>query len=208
METSLELLALLIALGVALSVRPWRLLQRTALLTPLLASLTFLPLMWALPRLHAMPLQLHLSGACLLVLLLGWPLAVPVLVAVALLSGLLAPAPWEVLIANAFWLGVLPATLALGVGALIRRYVGTQVFVYTLGRGFLTTVACTFAASVMAEWAGYGLPNTEADLVTIAHWLIAWGEGFATGLLSAIFVAFRPQWLATWSDDLYLGKQP
>ena len=36
--------------------------------------------------------------------------------------------------------------------------------------------------------------------------MMAWGEAFMTGMFSAIFVAFRPQWLATWSDNLYLHK--
>ena len=33
---------------------------------------------------------------------------------------------------------------------------------------------------------------------------MAWGEAFATGMLVAIFVAFKPEWLATWSDARYL----
>lgn len=37
---------------------------------------------------------------------------------------------------------------------------------------------------------------------------MSWGDGFVTGMLTAIFVAFRPQWLATWSDPLYLSKPP
>ena len=65
-------------------------------------------------------------------------------------------------------------------------------------------MASVFAAALLSEWAGYSLPNTDPALTTIAHWLIAWGDGFMTGLLSAIFVAFRPLWLATWSDELYL----
>jgi len=40
--------------------------------------------------------------------------------------------------------------------------------------------------------------------VRLGHWLMAWGEAFATGMLVAIFVAFKPQWLATWSDARYL----
>lgn len=208
MDVTWEWIPLVLALGLAIVMRPWRMLRQHALLTPMLASLVFLPWIWALPRIHAMPLQLHLTCACLVMLMVGWPLAVPLLCAVALLSGLIAPAPLGELIGNAFWLGVLPATLAMLLGALVRRYLGANIFVYTLGRGFLITVACTFAASVLGEWSGRGLPNIDPDLTTIAHWLIAWGEGFMTGMLSAIFVAFRPEWLATWSDQLYLHKQP
>ncbi|MEN9472183.1 MAG: hypothetical protein RLZZ495_272, partial [Pseudomonadota bacterium] len=39
---------------------------------------------------------------------------------------------------------------------------------------------------------------------TIGVWLMAWGDGFMTGMLTAIFVAYRPEWLATWSDRIYL----
>ena len=38
----------------------------------------------------------------------------------------------------------------------------------------------------------------------VGRWLMAWGDAFLTGMFSAIFVAFVPQWLATWSDARYL----
>ena len=34
--------------------------------------------------------------------------------------------------------------------------------------------------------------------------MTAWLLMFMTGMLAAIFVAFRPQWLATWSDGIDL----
>ena len=90
---ALELCIFFATLPLALALRPWRLLAGGALLSPLLGSLVILPWLWALPRLHTtMPLPLQLSGACAVTLMFGWPLAVPVLTAVALLSGLLAPA--------------------------------------------------------------------------------------------------------------------
>ena len=204
MYASWEWIPLLLALGIALFLRPWRMLRRTELLTPLLASLVIVPWVWAMPRPHTMPLQLTLTFSGIILLTLGWPLAIPVFCLIAIISGLLAPAPVAQLMADAFWLGVLPATFAMLLGALVRRYLGPNIFVYTLGRGFFTTVASVFAAALLSEWAGYHLPNIDPSLTTIAHWLIAWGDGFMTGLLSAIFVAFRPQWLATWSDELYL----
>ena len=50
------------------------------------------------------------------------------------------------------------------------------------------------------------LPAIDTSLSLVARWLMAWGDAFTTGMLAAIFVAFRPQWLATWSDRLYLGR--
>lgn len=202
----LEPLILAVALVVSLAVRPWRLLAGGALISPLLGTLVILPWLWALPRLHTMPLQLQLSGACAVTLMLGWPLAVPVLTAVALFAGLLAPAAWEVLLGQLVWLGVLPATLALAAGALLRRWVGTYLFVFILGRAFIGTAVCTFFASSLSQLAGFELTNVEAGLSLVARWLMAWGDAFMTGMLAAIFVAYRPQWLATWSDALYLRK--
>ena len=40
----------------------------------------------------------------------------------------------------------------------------------------------------------------------LARWLFAWGDAFITGMLVAIFVAFRPQWLATYADRIYLPR--
>ena len=209
----------LIALAAAMAARPWRMLGSrpplaheahgapSALWTPLLATLVLLPWMWALPTLHAMPLQLQWSGACLVVLMLGWPLAVPVLIAVGITAALVSPAlAWGDALGAIAWLGVVPATLALGLGALVRRYTGTKPFVYVLGRAFLGTVVCVFSSGVLLQWSGHALPGVGGDLSLVARWLMAWGDGFVTGMLAAIFVAFKPEWLATWSDRLYLPR--
>jgi uncharacterized membrane protein len=214
----LEAALVLVALAAALAARPWRMLASgrplaheahgalSALWTPLLATLVFLPWMWALPTLHAMPLQLQWSGACLVVLMLGWPLAIPVLVAVGVIACLVSPAMgWPEALGAIAWQGVVPATLALIVGALVRRFLGTHLFVYVLGRAFLGTVLCLFASGALSQWIGHPLPGVGDELSLVARWLMAWGDAFVTGMLTAIFVAFKPQWLATWSDPLYLG---
>ena len=176
-------------------------------MTPLLATLVVLPWLWALPTLHRMPLQLQWSGACLVVLMLGWPLAIPALVAVGGIAAVLSPSlDWADAVGTIAWQGVVPATLALALGAVIRRLIGTQPFVYVLGRAFLGTAVCLFLANVLGQWSGHSLPGVEGDLSLVARWLMAWGDAFVTGMLTAIFVAFKPEWLATWSDRLYLRK--
>ena len=217
LEFSLALAAILLAL----SLKPWRLLAARAplvsqthgdlspLWTPLLATLVILPWMWALPTLHKMPLQLQWSGACLVVLTLGWPLAVLALCAVGVVTWLLSPSltPWATL-SLTVWHGLLPATLALGWGALLRRFLGTKVFVYIFGRGFVGTVLCLFVSGLLAQAAGEQLPGVQQELGKIARWLMAWADAVITGMMAAVFVAYKPEWLATWSDDLYLyGKQ-
>ena len=204
----MELLAPLLvftALAIALSFKPWRLLANTALISPLLAALVITPWLWALPWLHRMPIQLQLSGACLIGLVLGWPLAVPVLCIVALTTGLIAPVPWQPQIDMALWLGIVPATLSFLLGMALRRWVWKNLFVYILGRAFLGTAICLFVSGALAQWSGQILTVTvEPDLAMVARWLLAWGDAVVTGMMVAVFVAFRPQWLATWSDSLYV----
>ena len=197
-----------LALAVALACKPWRLLGHGGLVSPLLAALVITPWLWALPWLHRMPLQLQLSGACLIGLALGWPLAVPVLCLVALAAGLLAPLGWQQQIDMALWLGIVPVTLSFLLGMVLRRWVWKHVFVYILGRAFLGTVLCMFIAGALAQRMGHGLNiAVEPDLAMVARWLMAWGDGVLTGMMAAICVAFRPHWLATWSDQIYL-RQP
>ena len=217
----LDAILTLLALAVALALRPWRMLTSArplvheahgtpaALWTPLLATLVLLPWLWALPHITHMPLQLQWSGACLVLLMLGWPLAVPVLCTVGGLAWLLAPAlTADEALSMVLWHGIVPATLALGWGVLLRRWVGTRVFVYIFGRGFVGTALSLFAASLLAQALGESIPGISQDLGKIARWLMAWGDAIVTGMTTAIFVAYRPQWLATWSDRLYLAPPP
>lgn len=206
---NLSFVLVMLALVLAFVLRPWRLLKGGALVTPMLATLAILPWLWALPRLHIMPVHLQWSGACLVLLMLGWPLAIPVLTAVGLIAAWFAPQPLPDAFDTILWLGIIPATLALLLGWAIRRVLGEHVFVYILGRGFLGTVACLFVTGALSQWTGHVISvNNDALSSMVARWLLAWGDGFMTGMFAAIFVAFRPQWLATWSDRLYLHKPP
>lgn len=206
---SFNLLLVVASLLLAAALRPWRLLAGSELLTPLLAALVITPWLWALPWLHDMPFRLQMSGACLIALTLGWPLAVPVLCAVAVIAGWLAGADWVQQLDMAVWLGIVPATLSVLLGLVLRRWVWKNLFVYILGRGFLGTVLCLFVTGWLAQRTGHSLQGTvEPGLALVARWLMAWSDGFMTGMVVAICVAFKPRWLATWSDQLYIPPPP
>jgi uncharacterized membrane protein len=197
----------LVALAIALWLRPWRLLAaHPAIATPLLGTLVVLPWLWALPALHRAPLQLRWSGAVLVLLMLGWPLAVPVLLLVGVLAWAVSPLAPQAALAVAVWHGIVPATFALLLGAALRRWLPPHPFVYVLGRGFLGAVLCLFAAGLLGQAVGAPLPGVSTELGRVAQWLMAWGDAFVTGMLTAIFVAFKPQWLLTWSDQRYLPR--
>jgi uncharacterized membrane protein len=187
--TGIEASLVLLALAVALALRPWRMLT-TGLLTPWLATIVFLPLVWLLPQGLPNGMAVQFSGASLLVLMVGWPLAVLALAVVASLV-------WA--------LGALPLAPVLSqLVAALRRWLPPNPFVYVLGRGFLGTAACVFLAGAAQELLYRLVGQVGLEQALVAHWLMAWGDAFLTGMGAAIFVAFAPQWLATWSDARYL----
>ena len=86
----------------------------------------------------------------------------------------------------------------------MRRWLPRHLFVYILGRGFFATALAVAAAGALAAVL-YGVPaNLSLDDVLLARGLAAWGDAFLTGGMAAIFVAFRPEWLATYTDRIYL----
>lgn len=208
----LEALLALVLLLIALALRPWRML-RGPLLTPFLAGVVLLPWSWLLP--HMLPstvltggVSVQLSGACLLTLLLGWPLAVVAISLIASCVYLIGHSPIAAWLSQWVWLGLIPATLTLGLGALLRRKLPDQVFIYILGRGFIGTALCMFAAGLLYELLYHLVGGVTVGEALVARWLMAWGDAFLTGMLVSIFVAFKPEWLATWSDRRYLQPPP
>src|SRR5512134_2371653 len=206
---SLPLAALLVAAaaGVALPFRPFAVLREPALRAPWIAALVILPFAWSTLRVPGGP-SLQLSGACLLVLMFGWPLAVWTILAVAALGAWLLGASPAQGIELAAWHGVVPATFALAIGVAIRRWLPLHLFVYILGRGFIGTALAVMAAGALATFVRPLPPATDAATMLLGQWLMAWGEALLTGMLTAIFVAFKPGWLLTWSDRRYLPRPP
>lgn len=59
------------------------------------------------------------------------------------------------------------------------------------------------SASLFGGAPGLGLPE-----LLVGRWLAAWGDAWLCGIVAAIAVAFRPHWLATYTDKLYLPPRP
>ena len=191
-------------LGAAIWVKPWRM-WSGALLTPTLAALALFPLGWLLPAWTPEHLPLQWSGACLLVLVLGWPLACITMTLVAVEAWMLGPLDLALVLNTWAWLGIFPATFAMALGAAIRRWLPDHIFIYILGRGFAGTALCLFVTGALEQWIHPTL-QVGFEEALLAKWFMAWGDAFITGMAVALAVAFAPQWLATWSDQRYLRR--
>jgi uncharacterized membrane protein len=208
--TTLDAALLAAALAVAWLFKPWRVLSHGPLQTPWLVAMLALPALWWTRHFLPGNLALHVSGAALLVLMVGWPLAIWSLPWVAIAGTALGwrhlppEVDWADLLSQVVWSGVIPATLALVLGLGMRQWLPRHLFVYILGRGFVATalaITATGALALLMQHKPDSLANEEWML---AHWLLGWGEAISTGMLTAIFVAFKPQWLLTYSDARYL----
>lgn len=198
---------LLSALLVALLFKPWLPLQHAPLQNPWLGAMLVLPAVWWTQHLLPNGMALHVSGSCLLVLMFGWPLAMWSLLPIALGASLIQALTWpdaNALVSHMVWMGVIPATLALALGMVIRRWLPKHLFVYILGRGFMVTALAVTATGYLASMALQKPDTLDQQEWMLAYWLLGWGEAISTGMLTAIFVAFKPQWLLTYSDQRYL----
>ncbi|MCC7458880.1 MAG: hypothetical protein IT390_18035 [Nitrospira sp.] len=200
-------ICIVLAVAAALWARPWRSVPAGGPPWVWLALWALLPLGWSTDRLTASPLAQPLSGASLLMLLAGWPLAVLALLATAVLLITLDAFDGVAAVQHLVWLGLVPATIALAIGTATRRWLPHHLFVYVLVRGFFGTLVATVAGAWLALWQVGPPPGLRTEDLLIGRWLAAWGEAVVTGMLVAIFVAYRPHWLATYSDTLYLPRR-
>ena len=202
-----------LVLGLALAFRPLQTLRRAELRTPWLAAMVLLPLLWASQRFLPSGLAVHPSGACLMVLMFGWPLAVWTCVPIALAGAWLTGADtlagwWSLAVGQLLWIGIVPASCGLLVGLAVRHLLPKHLFIYILGRGFLGTALALIAAALLeTALVASAAQHSRGDMF-LARALMAWGEAFGTGMFTAIFVAFRPAWMLTYSDERYLPATP
>jgi uncharacterized membrane protein len=198
----------LLAIAVALALRPWRAVSAEGPPWPWLAWWVMLPALWGADRYVQTPVAQPLSGACLLMLMCGWPLAVIALVPVALATAWMAGLSPAEAVDRFVWLGLAPATLALLLGAAVRRWLPHHLMVYIFARGFFATAIAGTAAGALWVWSQGAPQGLTAGDVMLGRWLSSWGDAWLAGMLVAIFVAFRPQWLATYADRIYLPVTP
>ncbi|KWR92208.1 hypothetical protein [Cupriavidus sp. IDO] len=209
-------IASVFGLGWALSRQPWRLLRRHALQNAWLGAMVLVALLWTVRATLVGGVVIQLLGATLLVTLFGLPLAVVSLFIVDLVSlfGLeylaghdWAEFDWASLWVRYVWLALLPAFISAGLQAIMRRLLPRHPFVFILGHGYfaagLAALGAGAAEAGWRYWMAPGLPFSFADTLA-ATVILAFGEAFLTGMLVAIFVVYKPQWVVTFRDEEYL----
>jgi uncharacterized membrane protein len=200
-----------LALALALRLAPWRQLYRARLTNVFLGATVVLMLLWHMEAQVQPGLSYHLLGLTAATLVFGWSFAVIAgslaLLGVHINGGL----GWEGFALNALVSGVLPITLTQVLLILIRWYLPKQFFVYVLVNGFLTAGLVGVAMGYMAAWLLVGSgAYTFAELSqTVLPFfpLMFLPEAMLNGWIMVILVAFRPEWVYSFSDEQYIkGK--
>lgn len=202
LDTAIALTAVL----AALALRPWRALPAGGPPWPWLAWWAVLPALWGVDGAQGQSLAQPISGASLLTLMAGWPLATLAMLPAAAATGWLAGWPVEVALQRGVWLGLVPASLALLFGAALRRWLPNHLFIYILGRGFFATALAGSISAIGQMLLHDGPASLGQEELLLARVLTASGDAFITGMMVAIFVAYRPHWLATYADRIYLPQ--
>ena len=89
-----------------------------------------------------------------------------------------------------------------------RQRLAPNLFVYVFVNAFLVGAASLLlaaAAGLLALGLAGAYPVDHLlDEVLPFYFLLAWSEAFTSGLVMAILIVYRPQWVATFDDRRYL----
>jgi uncharacterized membrane protein len=197
----LDLAIAAVAVATAIARRPWRAIDAGGPPWAWVLVWAMLPLWWSIDHQFGIAALPPLSGAALLVLMTGWPLAVLSCVPISLIAVFGGPLDAYDALHRTVWLGIVPATVALAVGGVVRRWLPLHVGVYVFARGFIGSGVAVWLAGALA--AALTAAPAAAD-TGIARLLMAMAEAAITGAVVTLLVAHRPEALATYSDRLYL----
>lgn len=188
---------------------PWKAWHEPTVFSAWCASIIVLTFLWRM-RIPVLPdLHLHLLGVALLTLMFGRPLAfigaaIAVFAYTAEFDGV-----WGNLGANMLLLAAIPTWLSDVILRATQKYLPQHMFVYLFGNGFFGALIVQAGTGMLALMVRRVLlPAEVIPSDAFAYMLLlAWGEAFLVGFLVTIFAVYRPAWLFTFDDQMYLkGK--
>ncbi len=188
---------------------PWQKWQAPTVFSAWCASIIVLVLTWRMRIPIAYGIDLHILGLALFCLMFARPLAILGLALAVLAYTYEYQGSWTNLGINIVLLAVLPAYLSDFLLSLSKRYLPHHLFVYLLGNGFFATVLINGVAAISAlALRDLLVPGRAIPADTYAYaLLLCWGEAFLSGFLITIFTIYRPDWVLSFDDEVYLNPK-
>lgn len=201
----------LLLLAYSICAANWQRLRDHEQLHVFLGSCVVLMLLWSVQAPVIAGLSFHLLGVTTVTLLFGWSLGILcssiALVGVTINAG----NGWAGLFVNGITLSVMPVTLTWLSLLLARAWLPTNFFVYVLFNGFLTAGLAALACGYLAAWllvisGAFTLLQLKQSLLPFFP-LMFLPEAVINGWLVTILVLYKPHWVGSFQDELYLkGK--
>lgn len=201
----------LLALLAALRMACWRRLSNKEQFNVFLGTCVVLILLWLVRAQVEQHWSYHLLGVTAVTLMFGWSLAIIAttiaLTAVTFNGG----GDWQGLALNGLLVGVLPVTLTQFSLVLVHSLLPRNFFVYVLLNAFLigglAATLCGYAAALLLATSGvYTWFQLEQELLPFFP-LMFLPEALINGWIITMLVLYRPAWVGSFSDVLYLkGK--
>jgi len=201
----------MLLIGAAFLTAPWQRMRESEQRHVFLGGCVALLVVWTLKAGIHPGLNFHLLGGTLFMLLFGWQFALIGVTLVILGVTLNGNGEWHSFTLNALVMAGIPVLLGYFLLKLAVRRLPHHFFIYAIFNGFfaggLGMIVTVFAAALLLVCCGpYNFDwITERYLVFVP--LMAFAEGFFTGMIATSMALFRPEWITTYDDKRYIvGK--
>lgn len=197
-------------LAVAVTRAPWGWLAGRSV-HAYLGTIVGLLLIWTLRASVDPGLGFHFLGATLLTLMFGWELALIAVGLVCLGIAVNLGGGWTAVSVNVLVEGVVPILFTLGALKVAQRYLPHHLFIYIFVNGFFASAFAVLLSGVanallLGAAGAYSLEHLQSEYLAFLP-LLMFSEAWLTGMLVALLVVYRPQWIHTFDDETYLRSR-
>jgi len=176
-----------------------------------LGAMVMLLIIWGIKAGISPGLGFHQLGAALFTLMFDWPLAIIGLTVILLASLALQIPDWLSLGVNALVSIVIPVMTTYGILKLSQKFLPDNFFIYIFVCAFFgggISVATSRLSAMVLLSIVHAYPDAKLINELLQYLpLFMFPEAFITGMLISVFVVYKPEWVATFSDERYIiGK--
>jgi len=193
----------------ALLTAPWSKVADNEAQHVYLGAIVALCLLWVMRGGIQAGLNFHLLGMTLMCLMFEWQfalIAASLVVAIVSWQGM---AGWDAFGLNVVLMGALPVLFTRVSLYVCQRWLPHNYYIYVFVNSFLVGGLSILLVGSVSAWIQH-LSGVQPAGTIVSNFLqvlplLMFGEGFINGGAMSLFVAYRPQWVATFHDHWYLN---
>jgi uncharacterized membrane protein len=187
---------------------PWRRMLDGHQLNALAGAAVVLTLLWSLNAGVYPGLNLHILGAMAATLIFGPQLALVVLALALIGVTLNGSVEWAAIPINFLAMGIVPVALGSLYFRLVERWLPKHFFVYIFVNAFIGAMVIVLIQGLIASLMLFSAGAYPADKLLSEYLpfflLLGFAEAWLSGMALTLMVIYRPEWVASFDDRLYL----